>query len=403
MQTNVYDFFNNGCCTAVSQHEIAMSIEIKRVETAKDLKQFIDFRTELYMDDPCAVPYLFMDEKDTLSPKKNPDLEFCDAECYIAYRNGKAVGRVAAIINHRANEKWGKKNVRFGYLDFIDDRTVSTALLDKVKAYGREHGMESIIGPMGFTDLDREGLLVEGFDTIATMHANHNYPYYKDHIEAYGGLEKDNDWIQQMVQVPTEVPEKFAKITQMIGKRYNLHARKLTKHQLTKEGYAKRLLEMVNECYKDLYEFSPLDEKQMQKVMDGYISLLDPNLLTVIFDENEPDKLVGFGLSMPSFSKALKRTKTGKLLPFGWFHLVRTLLFHDTDTVDLLLIAVLPEYRSKGANALLFDDLIGYYNRYGFRHALTGAMMETNEGVLSAWQHFDAKIVKRLRSYKGLL
>lgn len=380
-------------------------LEIRTISTPREIDEFIDFRTELYKDDPCAVPYLFMDEKDTLSRDKNPSFEFCDAEYYMAYRDGKPVGRVAAIINNRANKRWGQKNVRFGWFDFINDREVSEALINKVREYGIAKGMDTIIGPMGFIDLEREGLLVEGYDTMATMHANHNFPYYKDHLEAMGFV-KDNDWVQQLVTVPEGVPEKFAKITSMIERRYNLKAEKLSKKELMKQGYGKEFFQVLNKCYEDLYEFSELDERQIDKMVNDYLGLADLNLVSFLFDKNfvteeSPyGKMIGFGVSFPSFSEALRRTKTGKLFPFGWFHLLRTKLFHNTKIVDLLLIGVLPEYRTKGANALLFDDLIKWYLKYGFTHALTLAMMETNEGVLSAWQYFEAKTVKRLRSYK---
>ena len=380
-------------------------LEIRKVCTKRELEMFIDFRTELYKDDPCAVPYLYMDEMDTLSRGKNPSFDFCDAEYYMAYRNGKAVGRVAAIINWKANKRWNQKYVRFGWFDFIDDRAVSQALLDKVCEYGIEKGMDTIIGPMGFIDLEREGLLIEGFDIMATMHANHNFPYYREHLEAMG-FTKDNDWVQQLVKVPEKVPEKFAKITSMIGRRYNLHAVKLTKREMLKQGYGKKFFHVLNKCYEDLYEFSELSDKQIDKLVKEYLSLADLNLVTFLFDENFIDtenphgKLIGFGVSFPSFSEALRKTGNGKLFPFGWYHLLKTIYFHNTKTVDLLLIGVLPEYRAKGANALLFDDLIKWYVKYGFTQALTLAMMETNDGVLSAWQYLEAKTVKRLRSYK---
>lgn len=377
-----------------------MSVEIKRIETKRELERFVDFRTELYKDDPCAVPYLFMDEMNSLSREKNPAFKFCEAEYYMAYRDGKAVGRVAAIINHKANGIWQTKRVRFGYFDFVDDLEVSKALIDAVKEYGKSKGMDSIIGPMGFIDMDREGMLVEGFDVMATMHANHNFAYYPVHMEKLG-FEKDNDWVQQLINVPDHVPEKFAKVTKMIEKRYNLKARKLTKKQLMQGGYGQRFFTILNECYKELYEFSELDQTQIDNLLEDYIGLADLNLLTFIFDESKEDCLIGFGVSFPSFSKALRKTKNGKLFPFGWYHLLKALKFHDTDTVDLLLIGVLPEYRAKGANALLFSDLIPWYNKYKFKYALTLAMMETNDGVLSAWQYLDSKIVKRLRSYKG--
>lgn len=373
-------------------------IEIRTISSEKEIEQFIDFRTELYKDDPCAVPYLFMSEKNDLDKTKNLAFRFCQAEYYMAYRDGKPVGRIAAIINHRANETWQKKNVRFGYFDFIDDLEVSKALLEKVMDYGRKHGMTDIIGPMGFIDLDREGMLVEGFDVMATMHANHNFPYYKDHMEALG-FTKDNDWVQDLVTVPEKVPEKFEKIANMISKRYNLHARKMTKKEANR-GKGKRLFEVLNKCYEGLYEFAELDDEQIDRLVKDYISLADMNLITLIVDGNKDDEIVGFGVTFSSFSKALRKTKNGKLFPFGWIHLLRTLLFHDTDTVDLLIIGVLPEYRGKGANAILFNDLIRWYNKYHFKQALTLAMMETNDGVLSAWQYLDARTVKRLRSYR---
>ena len=378
-------------------------IEIRTISSKKEIEKFIDFRTDLYKDDPYAVPYLFMDEKADLTKENNPVFTYCEAEYYMAYRDGKPVGRVAAMINHRANERWGHKNVRFGYMDFIDDREVSKALIDKVAEYGRAKGMTDIIGPMGFIDLGREGLLVDGYDSIGTMLANHNFPYYKDHLEAMGFI-KDNDWVQYRIPMPDGVPAKFAKITSMIRKRYNLYTRKMTKKEAIEQGMGRKLFEVLNKCYADLYEFSEIDDVQIDKMVKDYLAIADMNLITLICDGNNNGELVGFGVTFPSFSKALRATKNGRLFPFGWWPMVKTLFtryFRYTQTVDLLLIGVLPEYRTKGANALLFDALIPQYNRYGFTDALTLAMMETNEGVLSAWQYFDnVEIAKRLRSYK---
>ncbi len=379
-------------------------IEIRTVKSKRDMGRFIDFRTELYRDDPCAVPFLYTEEKDTLSPAANPAFDFCEAECFMAYKDGREAGRVAAIINHKANEQWGRKNVRFGFFDFIDDEEVSRALITTVAQWGKERGMDTIVGPLGFTDMDREGMLIEGFDVMASVHANHNWPYYRHHMEQMG-MEKDNDWVQILIKVPDGVPEKFAKITRMIGTRYNIHPRHLTKRQLMNEGYGQRFFHILNECYKDLYEYSELNEKQVDKLVKDYLSVADLNLVTFIFDDSisstdERDKMIGFGVSFPSFSEALRKSRDGKLFPFGWWHLLQVLLRHKTSTVDLLLIGVLPEYRAKGANAILFDDLIKWYIKYGFKQALTMAMMENNEGVLSAWQYLDSKVVKRLRSYK---
>ena len=378
-------------------------IEIRKISDKKGLKQFIDFRTDLYKDDPYAVPYLYMGEMGTLEAKQNPSLAFCDAEYYMAFRDGKAVGRVAAIINNRANEQWNSKAVRFGFFDFVDDIEVSKALLDTVKDYGRKHGMDNIIGPMGFTDMDREGMLVKGFDTLASMHANHNYAYYPKHMEQMGEFAKDNDWVMLSMPVPDAIPEKMLKVAGMIEKRYNLHARKMTRHQLLKEGYGKRFFEILNECYEHLYGFSHLDDKQVDDLVKNYVALADLNLITIVTDDNKGGEMVGFGVSFPSFSEALQKTQDGKLLPFGWFHLLRALKFHKTKTVDLLLVGVLPEYRTKGANSLIFCDLIRWYQKYGFEKALALPMIETNTGVLDQWSYFDAEEVRRLRSYKAIL
>ena len=341
------------------------NIVIKTVSNNKELKEFIRFHTELYKDSPTDIPYLEMGEIDTLRSDKNPAFAFCEAEYYIAYRDGKPVGRIAAIINKRANETWGLKAVRFGWFDFIDDIEVSTALINKVKEYGRARGLENIIGPLGFTDMDREGLQVSGFDYMASMHSNHNFAYYQEHMEKMGEFTKENDWVQLEIKVPDEVPEKFAKVAAMIEKRYNLRARKMTKKELVSGGMGKKFFDILNTCYSHLYNYSR----------------------------------VGFGVSFPSFSEALKKTKNGKLLPFGWYHLLKALKFHDTKTVDLLLCGVLPEYRAKGANALIFKDLIQWYQKYGFEKALALPMMETNEGVLGQWQYLDSREVMRLRSY----
>lgn len=377
-------------------------IEVKTLTSKKELERFVEFRNNLYKDSPIDIPYLLMDEMDTLSKDKNPTLSFCDVEYYMAYRDGKPVGRVAAIINKKANETWNTRTVRFGWFDFVDDFEVSSALIQKVKDYGKSHGMDTIIGPMGFTDMDREGMLVEGFDHLASMHANHNFEYYRTHMEMMGGFEKDNDWLQYSIVIPKTMPAKLEKVSAIVEKRYNLSSRTLTRSQMTKGGYGHELFHILNRCYAHLYGFSQLDDAQIDSIVKSYIGLADMNLIALIFDDNT-DKMVGFGVSFPSFSEALKKTKNGKLFPFGWYHLLKCLKFHNTKTVDMLLIAVLPEYRSKGANSLIFRELINQYNRYGFEEALTLAMMETNDNVLNLWEHFDHKQVKRLRSYKAKL
>ena len=372
-------------------------IEIIPVTSRKELKQFVQFFYDLYRGNDYAVPYLFSDEMSTLEHDGNPSFECCEAEYFMAIKDGKMVGRVAAIINHRANERWDRKQVRFSWFDFVDDPEVSAALLKTVEDWGRAKGMTEIAGPIGFIDTDREGMLVEGFDELSTMYINYNYPYYPQHMEQFAGYEKANDWIELRVKVPEVVPDKFAKITEMVRKRYGLRVHKFSRKELVQDGWGERIFDLLNETYKNLYGFSQLSDHQIDKLVNDYIKLADLNLVTGIMDG---DKLVGFGVTFPSFSKALRKTRDGRFLPFGWWHLLKILKWHKTDTVDLLLIGVLPEYRSKGANALIFDDLIRQFRSYGFDWAITGPQMETNEGVLSQWQYLESEQIRRHRCYK---
>jgi GNAT superfamily N-acetyltransferase len=372
-------------------------IKIRKVNTKKELKQFIQFYYDLYRGNENAVPFLYSDEMATLRRDKNPSFECCEAEYFLAYKDEKIVGRVAAIINRRANERWNCHQVRFGWFDFIDDMEVSTALLNAVEEWGRERGMTEIAGPLGFIDTDREGMLVEGFDDLSTMYVNYNYPYYPKHMEQMGGFRKDNDYLECKVKVPEVVPDKFAKITEMVRKRFGLRVHKFTRQELIREGYGHEVFRLLNATYKDLYGFSELSETQVDKLVNDYIKIADLNLVTAIMDG---DKMVGFGITFPSFSRALQKTRDGRFLPFGWWHLLKILKWHKTPIVDLLLIGVLPEYRSKGANALIFDDLIRQFQRYGFEWAETGPQMETNEGVLSQWQYLESKVVRRHRCYR---
>ena len=375
-------------------------VEIKKVETRSELKQFVQFYYDLYRGNNCAVPFLYSEEMVTLRSDKNPSFECCEAQYFLAFKDGKVVGRVAAIINRRANERWNCHQVRFGWFDFIDDLEVSTALLKAVEDWGREKGMSEMAGPLGFIDTDREGMLVEGFDQLSTMYINYNYPYYPQHMERIGGFKKDNDYLEMKVKVPEKVPDKFAKLTEMVRKRYGLRVHKFTRNELIEEGYGHRVFHLLNATYKDLYGFSELSEKQVDKLVNDYIKIADLNLVTAIMDG---DKMVGFGITFPSFSRAMQKTRDGRFLPFGWWHMLKILKWHKTPIVDLLLIGVLPEYRSKGANALIFDDLIRQFQAYGFEWAETGPQMETNEGVLSQWQYLEATNHRRHRCYRKML
>lgn len=376
------------------------SVQIKRVETKKDLKAFIECHYDLYEGNQYDAPNLYSDELNTLSKDKNAAFDFCEAEYFLALKEGKVVGRVAAIINNKANEKWDKKDVRFGWIDFIDDIEVSKALLKAVEDYGREKGMTSVVGPLGFTDMDPEGMLTWGFDQLGTMATIYNYDYYPKHMEKLGGWEKDNDYVEYRLDVPETAPEKYTKIAEMVEKRYNLHARKLTKKEIFEGGYGKKLFDLINVTYSHLYGFSELSERQIDQYVKMYFPLADLDLITVVEDGNKDNQLVGLAITIPSLTRALQKCHRGRLFPFGWWHLLRAIKFHKTEVVDLLLIGVLPEYRSKGANSLFFADLIPRYVKYGFKWGETHVEMETNESAQSQWGPLDPTMHKKRRCYR---
>ncbi|MCI7598751.1 MAG: N-acetyltransferase [Prevotella sp.] len=376
------------------------SIEIKKVTSRKELKKFVDFHYDLYEGCPYDVPNLFSDELNTLSPEKNAAFDFCEAEYYLAYKDGKLSGRVAAIINKRANQKWNRQSVRFGWIDFIDDIEVSTALLKAVEDFGRSRGMKEVVGPLGFSDMDPEGMLTWGFDKLGTMATIYNYPYYPQHIEKMGGWVKDNDYVEFYMEVPDKVPEKYARIAELVESRYNLHVKKLTRREIFKENYGQKLFDIINRTYGDLYGFVTLTDRQVEQYVDMYLPLADLNLITVIVDGNKNDEVVGMGITIPSLSHALQKCRRGRLLPFGWWHLLRAIKWHKTDGVDLLLVGFLPEYRAKGANALLFADLIPRYIDYGFKWGESQVEMESNEHVQSQWGPLNPVNHKRRRCYK---
>ena len=374
-----------------------MSVVIKKVSTKSDLKKFIRFNYEFYKDNPYSVPDLYSDMVDTLSRDKNAAFEFCEADYFLAYRDGKIVGRVAAIINHRANETWQRKTVRFGWIDFVDDAEVSDALIDTVKAWGRERGMQEIEGPLGFTDMDSEGMLIEGFDQLSTMATIYNYPYYPVHMERMG-FEKSADWVEMKIYIPDAIPEKHKRISDIIQRKYNLRVRKLTdKKDVIKSGVAHEIFRLINDAYAPLFGFSRMTEAQIDQYVNVYIPVLDLRMVTLV--ETEEGEIVAVGISMPSLSEALQRAK-GKLFPFGWFHLLKALKWSKPKVLDLLLVAVRPDYQSKGVNALLFTDLIPIYQEMGFEYAESNPELEDNGRVQNQWQYFKTEQHKRRRCFK---
>ena len=375
-----------------------MSVEIKKVTTKSELKRFIRFNYEFYKDNPYSVPDLYDDMLNTFSPKKNTAFEFCEADYFLALRDGKIVGRVAAIINRRANETWNRKTVRFGWIDFIDDMEVSTALIDTVKQWGKERGMTEIEGPLGFTDMDAEGMLVEGFDQLSTMATIYNYPYYPQHMERLG-LSKSADWVEMKIYVPDAIPEKHRRISEIIARRYNLHIRKLkSKKEVRQSGVAHDIFRLINDAYTPLFGYSRMTERQIDQYVKMYVPVLDLRMVSIV--ENEQNEIVAVGISMASLSRALQKAK-GRLLPFGWYHLLKALMWKRPKVLDLLLVAVRPDYQGKGVNALLFTDLIPVYKELGFEYAESNPELEMNEKVQNQWQYFKTEQHKRRRCFKA--
>ncbi len=374
-----------------------MAVEIKKVTTKAELKKFIRFNYEFYKDNPYSVPDLYDDMLNTFSPQKNAAFEFCEADYFLALRDGKIVGRVAAIINRRANDTWNKHTVRFGWIDFIDDIEVSTALINTVKEWGRERGMTEIEGPLGFTDMDAEGMLIEGFDQLSTMATIYNYPYYPQHMERLG-MKKSADWVEMKIYVPDHIPEKHQRISQIIARKYNLHIRKIkSKKEIRETGIAHDIFRLINDAYTPLFGYSRMTERQIDQYVKMYVPVLDLRMVSIV--ENEQNEIVAVGISMASLSRALQKAK-GRLLPFGWFHLLKALMWKRPKVLDLLLVAVRPDYQGKGVNALLFTDLIPVYKELGFEYAESNPELEMNEKVQNQWQYFKTEQHKRRRCFK---
>lgn len=373
-----------------------MSVTIKALQpTRRELKEYIRFGIDLYKGNSCFVPPLIMDEMATLMPGKNPAYEHCRTQFFMAYRDGKPVGRIAAIINDLVNEKNDTHDLRFGWVDFIDDAEVVDALFDAAYQWGRQQGCDAVVGPMGFSDLDHEGMLIEGFDEMGTMATIYNYPYYKDHMERMG-FAKDVDWVEYRIKIPEAIPEKHKRIADIVARKYELRSVKYTDRNKLRDDYGKALFELINEAYDDLYGYSPLTKKEIDHYIKEYLGILRLEDISIIVDKN--DELVAVGISIPSLSQALRRSG-GRLFPFGWYHLLRAIR-GNVDVVDLLLIAVKPEYQSKGVNALLFADLIPAYNANGYKYAESNLELEGNENVQRQWEYFERRQHRRRRAWR---
>ena len=368
-----------------------MSVVIKTVSSKKDMKVFVRFANKLYKGNRYYVPSMPFDDLNTLDKDKNGAFDFCEAEYYLAYKDGQVAGRVAAIVNHKANQTWKVDQVRFGWIDFIDDIEVSSALLDAVVKFGKDRGMTQIVGPLGFTDFDPEGMLVEGFDRLSTMALIYNYPYYPEHMKRLGYY-KETGWVEYRITIPDQLPDNHRRLSSLIKDRYGLKVRKMTRRQIRKENYGRKLFELINETYCVLYGYSLLSDRQIDQYVDLYLSLVDTKMLTFI--ENPEGELIAAGISLPSLSEALQKCN-GEILPFGWWHIMKAMFWKKPDTLDLLLIGVRQDYQNKGVNSLLFVDLFENYKKMGFKYAETNANLETNAKVQAMWTPFEKELHKR--------
>ena len=372
-----------------------MGLEIREIHTKRELKLFIEFANELYSDCPYYCPPLFFDEMNCFDAEKNPAMEVSEYQLWMAYRDGKAVGRIAGIINHRANETWGYKHVRFGWFDFIDDMEVSKALLDTVAAWGKARGMDALNGPVGFTDFDHEGLLLEGYEYLAPVASLYNYPYYVKHVEAYG-LVKEADWIEIQVYPPDGCPERLNRIADIVKQRSHVRVDKVKNSRELVRKYGIQYMDVIDEAYQVLYNFQPMTDKQKNYYKNMYFPLLNFDFVTLVV--NEKDEIVGVGLGMPDISDALRKCG-GHLLPFGWYHILKALKAKKMKSFSLLLIAVRPDYQGTGVNAIFFQDQIPRMANYDIRILETTNILETNTKNIANFAQFDHKIHKRHRAY----
>lgn len=359
------------------------------------MEDFIRLPYSIYKDCRQYVPDLESDIRDLFDQRKNPAYSFSEIQPFVAYRNDVCVGRIVGIINRKANEKWKMRNVRFSMIEFIDDLNVSKALIEAVSKWGQSKGMEAIHGPLGITDFDKEGMLLEDFHLTGSMNTVYNPEYYPRHMEALG-FEKEVDWLQVRINIPQEVPAKYARMAQYVREEMRLRVVKMTKEDNEKRDYGRKVFRLLNEAYAPIFGFSELSVEQADIFLKKYLSLIDWKLIPIVI--NEQDEIVGVAVTMGSLSKAMQKAK-GRLWPFGWWHLLKALKWRLDDNAEMLLVAVRPDYQGLGVNALFFDDLIPLFNKYGFRWAETGPQLEDNMRELTQWKPLKPEYVKRRRCY----
>jgi len=370
-----------------------MSLEIKEVQSTKELKAFVEFSLKLYKNNPCYVPSLTFDEINTFNPKKNPAFDFCESARFVAIRDGEIVGRIAGIINHEVNDFWKQDHARFGWFDVIDEQEVTEALLETVKVWAKAKGMSALKGPLGFTDLDHEGMLVEGFEEMGTFATIYNYPYYPKHFEKLG-YRKDVDWKEYQITLPEIIPERYTRMAAIVSTKYELRTVKFKKSGDLIKVYGEKIFKLWNDTYKVLYGFAPLTGRQVQYYIKMYLSFVRPDLVSIIVDKD--DNVVGMGIAIPSLSKAFQKAK-GKILPFGFIYLLNAL--RKNDIVDLYLMGIHPDYQGKGLNSMIFADLVPIFIKNGYKLAETNPELEENGRIQQLWSDFNPRQHRRRRVY----
>lgn len=365
-------------------------ILVEEVTTRKQRRQFLNFPFDLYKGNPYWVPELLLSDIKALW--KNPALEFCKTKYFIAKQNGKVMGRIATIINPKEYEKTGKSLARFGWLDFVNDPGISAALFKAAEDWAKANGAEAIHGPLGFTDLDREGMLIEGFEELGTIATYYNYPYYKEHLERLGYV-KSTDWVEFEIEVPNNVDPRVSEFSKKIAERYKLRELGATRKSQFKP-YIPQVFELLNQAYAHLYGTVPLTEKQVKFYADQYLGFVKPNFISIVL--NEHNELVGFGITMPSMSKAFQKAE-GRLFPFGFIHLLKAL--KKNDRADFYLIAVRKDYQGKGVQTLMFDKIWRSFIQFGIKKVETNPELENNLAVQAMWSNYAPRQHKRRRCF----
>lgn len=371
-------------------------IDVIKVDNKQRMDDFLKVTKIVYKGCDQYVPDLESDVRNIFRPEKNPGIKFSIIQPFVAYKDDMPVGRIVGIINRKANDTWKKKNVRFSMIEFIDDQDVSKALLDTVCEWGAAQGMDTIQGPLGITDFDKEGMLIEDFHLMGSINTIYNPEYYPRHMEALG-YTKEVDWVQIRINIPKDIPGRYSRVAQYAKEQMGLRVIKPNNDLVYRQGYGKKVFDLLNEAYAPLFGFSKLSDEQIDFFLHKYLSIIDKQLIPIVVDEK--NEVVGVAITMGSLSQSMRKAK-GRLFPMGWYHLLKALRWKPEDNAEMLLIAVKPELQGLGINALFFDNLIPVYNKYGFKWAETGPQLEDNVRELSQWKPLKPELVKRRRCYR---